>query len=55
MVLSISDDGRGVGSAEPGRGVLGMRERAELLGGTLDVASAPAGVTVTATIPKEQT
>jgi signal transduction histidine kinase len=31
-----------------------MRRRAESLGGQLDIASAPAGTTVTATLPLEE-
>lgn len=38
LELSISDDGRGIGSGVPeGAGMLGMRERAALLGGGLIV------------------
>lgn len=50
-------DGTGVGGSEPGtgRGLLGMRERAELLGGTLATDRAPAGgLIVTARIPERE-
>jgi two-component system sensor histidine kinase UhpB len=53
--VQIHDDGRGFepGIVGPGCGGLtGMRERVELLGGSLEVSSAPgAGTTITATIP----
>jgi signal transduction histidine kinase len=64
--LTIRDDGKGFDLAEasghfdsdgqnvhrPGIGLTGMRERAELLGGTLEVIAAPgAGVTVCARFP----
>ncbi|MGN6300201.1 MAG: sensor histidine kinase [Angustibacter sp.] len=52
--LRVSDDGRGGPHAEvlPGNGLLGMRERAEALGGHLDVGRTPAGgVVVRATLP----
>ncbi len=42
MTVEISDDGVGVdASATGGYGMSGMRERAELLGGQLDVTSQP--------------
>jgi PAS domain S-box-containing protein len=59
-VLTVSDDGVGfdpaavLARADAGGsfGVLGMRERAELAGGTLGIASRPgAGTTVTAVLP----
>jgi signal transduction histidine kinase len=55
--VRVQDDGRGFDPAEertrPSRGVVGMRERAELLGGRLDIDSAPgAGTTVRAQIPR---
>ncbi|WP_085370851.1 sensor histidine kinase [Leifsonia sp. NCR5] len=58
-IVSVADDGRGLpeGIEEPGgKGVLGMRERAELLGGRFEAvpggpAGAARGVTVTARIP----
>ncbi|QPZ37214.1 sensor histidine kinase [Paramicrobacterium chengjingii] len=50
LVVSVADDGRG-GARESGNGVLGMRERAELLGGTLHVETGASGTTVTAYLP----
>ncbi len=54
--LRIADDGRGFDPAavDQGRlGVLGMRERAELLGGTLVVSSAPGdGTRIEVVIPR---
>ncbi|URM89137.1 HAMP domain-containing sensor histidine kinase [Streptomyces sp. MRC013] len=38
VVLSVEDDGRGVGVAREGAGVRGMRERALLAGATLDLS-----------------
>ncbi|MET8473677.1 histidine kinase [Streptomyces sp. NPDC006422] len=35
--LTVTDDGRGVGAAQEGAGLRGMRERALLIGGVLDV------------------
>lgn len=55
-VVTVADDGRGLEGKDPGggRGILGMRERAELLGGTLSTATSPAGgLLVTARLPKE--
>ena len=52
--LTVRDDGRGFDPAAntDGFGLHGMRERAELLGGTLTVDSAPGeGATVTASFP----
>jgi two-component system sensor histidine kinase UhpB len=37
VVLSIVDDGRGIGSAYEGSGIRGMRERALLIGAALDI------------------
>ncbi|WP_445151258.1 GAF domain-containing protein [Baekduia sp. Peel2402] len=54
VTVTVRDDGIGFDSsvATSGFGLLGMRERAELLGGTLHVSSAPgAGTTVVATLP----
>ncbi len=56
LVLEIEDNGRGIGAdaVNSGKslGLMGMRERAELLGGTLGVApSHPAGTVVTVRVP----
>src|ERR1019366_912139 len=56
LVLRISDNGRGFDPEDPtiskSLGLLGMRERASILGGRVNVASAPGkGTTVTAWIP----
>ncbi|MGC4000559.1 MAG: GAF domain-containing protein [Anaeromyxobacter sp.] len=52
-VLTVADDGRGLPSPRPaGLGLVGMRERAERLGGELDVQPRPGGgTTVIARIP----
>lgn len=51
--LTVADDGVGLRDADPGRGMLGMRERAELLGGALEVRPTEGGgTTVSATIPR---
>ncbi|SEC06338.1 Signal transduction histidine kinase [Paramicrobacterium humi] len=50
LVVSVADDGRG-GPIEPGNGVLGMTERAEQLGGRLEISATASGTTVTATLP----
>jgi signal transduction histidine kinase len=62
LTLTISDDGKGIppdlGSAEgpqAGLGLRGMRERATLAGGTLQVsARSPRGTVVRATLPSRQ-
>jgi signal transduction histidine kinase len=56
VALSISDNGKGISQSEiSGRrslGLLGMRERAQLLGGELKISGTPSeGTTVTARIP----
>lgn len=53
FVVTIGDDGAGFTEAPvSGRGLLGMHERAELLGGSLEVGAAPGGGTlITARIP----
>ena len=61
MVLEVSDDGRGfdphrLAQAADGQahlGVVGMRERTHLLGGTLSIDAEPGrGAQVTAVIPR---
>jgi signal transduction histidine kinase len=54
VVITVRDDGHGFDptAATSGFGLMGMRERAELLGGTLRVTSAPGeGTTVVAALP----
>ncbi len=57
MVLIIEDDGKGFNpdeatAAHEGLGLLGMRERAGLIGGTLEIESVPGGgTTVFARVP----
>lgn len=55
-VVRVADDGSGLADgSNGGRGLLGMRERAELLGGTLEVGTAPqGGVLITARIPVKE-
>lgn len=57
-VVTISDDGRGLPTKEvfslrPGLGILGMRERASILGGEVGIESGSAGrgTTVRVTVP----
>jgi signal transduction histidine kinase len=54
LTISVSDDGRGFdpSARTEGFGLLGMRERVELAGGSLGIASEPGeGTTVRATLP----
>lgn len=44
--LEVIDHGRGLAGGQPGTGVLGMRERANLVGGSLSIADARDGGTV---------
>lgn len=57
LLLEVCDDGRGVrdgGEAVPGSGLglASMRQRAEEVGGTLDVTSSERGTTVRAVLPR---
>lgn len=59
VAIEVRDNGRGAesgaGGRLPGLGVLGMHERAVILGGRLEVESvAGGGTTVRAILPKEQ-
>jgi signal transduction histidine kinase len=50
--IEVTDDGRGRTGAHTGHGLVGMRERATLYGGSLEVGPAPAGgFRVTAVLP----
>jgi len=54
IVLEIDDDGRGfdVGTTTPGMGLRNLRDRAESIGGKLEIQSTPGeGTTVRATFP----
>lgn len=52
VVLTVDDDGRGPGVANEGAGIRGMRERALLVGATLDIASGQAdGTRIRLTVP----
>jgi signal transduction histidine kinase len=43
VVLEICDDGRATGGAGPGHGIVGMKERAALYGGSAQAGPAPGG------------
>lgn len=52
LLVTIDDDGTGLAGAPEGSGILGMRERAALLGGSVEVGPSPRGGTrVTARLP----
>lgn len=46
VLLEVSDSGRGLSGAAAGTGVVGMRERANLVGGSLSIADAADGGTI---------
>jgi two-component system sensor histidine kinase UhpB len=55
VVLTVADDGRGlsVDESTASQGIRGMRERAMLVGGTLEIDSRPErGTVITLTIPR---
>ncbi len=50
--LTVEDDGRGAANTGGGFGLLGLRERTQLLGGTADIRTAPGRrMTVTVEVP----
>ncbi|MGV9939619.1 sensor histidine kinase [Streptomyces sp. NPDC003401] len=51
LLLAVTDDGHGTGIAHEGAGIRGMRERALLVGATLDIVSQPTGTQVRLTVP----
>ena len=52
LSIEVTDDGPGMHQADSGHGLIGMRERAELYGGTLDAGNEPGGgFTVRAMLP----
>jgi signal transduction histidine kinase len=56
LAVRVADHGKGISKGETnvaGRGIESMRTRAEAIGGTLDLASDPAGTTVTLCVPLE--
>ncbi|CAL9348750.1 HAMP domain-containing sensor histidine kinase [Streptomyces sp. NPDC057838] len=57
VVLTVTDDGRGIEAPREGAGMRGMRERALLIGGSLDITPAPGtgtSVRLTAPVPRKQ-
>ena len=55
ITLEVSDDGRGFDPADApsGFGLIGLRERAQLAGGDLQISSSPAGTTIRAVLPRD--
>jgi signal transduction histidine kinase len=52
--LEVTDDGKGMEpDTEPGKGLSDVRERLEACGGTLEIAAAPGGTVLRATVPAE--
>ena len=50
--LIVQDDGQGAHKTDSGFGLIGLRERVQLLGGSLRIDTAPnAGLTLTAEVP----
>ncbi|MEU5256565.1 sensor histidine kinase [Streptomyces longwoodensis] len=50
-VLRVADNGGGLGTAEEGFGLTGLRERLRLAGGSVDLRSSPAGTVLTVRVP----
>ena len=53
VVIRVSDDGRGFDHTKVGHGLSGMRERADWIGASLDVAPGTRGTVVTISLPVE--
>jgi signal transduction histidine kinase len=53
MNLAIRDDGIGGADLSQGSGLIGLRDRIEALGGTLQVSSADTGTTLLIRVPLE--
>lgn len=52
VTMTIEDDGRGLTHAAFARGLIGIRERADMAGGTVEISTRPAGGTaVVVTVP----
>jgi signal transduction histidine kinase len=52
--LSIQDDGRGGADLHKGSGLIGLKDRVEALGGTIEIISPPdAGTSLLVDIPAE--
>jgi signal transduction histidine kinase len=50
--LMVADDGRGATTTEGGFGLIGLRERVQLVGGSLSLQTAPgAGLVLTVEVP----
>jgi signal transduction histidine kinase len=54
LTVRVNDDGAGMGGALPGNGLMGMRERAAALGGTLTLRELHPGLSVEAVLPITQ-
>jgi two-component system sensor histidine kinase DesK len=50
--LDVKDDGRGAISLNGGSGLAGMRERVDLVGGTLEIDSKNGGLRLRVTVPR---
>jgi len=53
LVLEVQDDGRGGAGLNGGIGLRSMRDRADEIGGTVEIASAECGTKVTLSLPRE--
>jgi len=54
LTLTVADDGRGFGAeAAVGVGLQSLHDRADEVGGSLEIRSAPGGTTVSSRLPLE--